>query len=307
MTLSCGEGNWNRLRAGSAFDFVEPDSLDDALAALAENPVETALLAGGTDLLRNIRLGNRQPSRVISVARLPELIGIEQRDDGGLTIGALTTMAELAANEKVVEHYPALAEAAAQVGSPQVRNRASMGGNLVNASPCADSAPPAYVFDAVVVLKKSKEQRRLALAEFITGPGQTMLENDEILVAIELQAPGEHVGSAYETLTRRKALEITIASATAHLNLSGPGGTIEKARICLGSVAPTPLLAQGAEKALIGQVANEATIARAAAAAVKDSSPIDDLRAHAQYRRWMVEVLTHRALTRAIERAGGAA
>ena len=176
MTLSCGEGNWNRLRAGSAFDFVEPDSLDDALAALAENPVETALLAGGTDLLRNIRLGNRQPSRVISVARLPELIGIEQRDDGGLTIGALTTMAELAANEKVVEHYPALAEAAAQVGSPQVRNRASMGGNLVNASPCADSAQPAYVFDAVVVLKKSKEQRRLALAEFITGPGQTIAE-----------------------------------------------------------------------------------------------------------------------------------
>ena len=307
MTLSCGEGNWNRLRAGSAFDFVEPDSLDDALTALAEKPAETAVLAGGTDLLRNIRLGNRQPSRVVSVARLPELSGIELRDDGGLTIGALTTMAELAVDQKVLELYPALAEAAGQVGSPQVRNRASMGGNLVNASPCADSAPPAYVFDAVVVLAKSTAQRRLALAEFITGPGQTVLENDELLVAIELQPPGEYAGSAYETLTRRKALEITIASATARLNLSGPGGTIEKARICLGSVGPTPLRAQGAVKALVGQPANRATIDIAAAAAAKDASPIDDLRAQSQYRRWMVEVLTQRALTRAIGRAGGAA
>jgi carbon-monoxide dehydrogenase medium subunit len=307
MPITCGIPVQPLARTPARFDFVEPEGLDTALDLLAEND-DTAVVAGGTDLLRLIRIGHARPERVLSIARLDALRGVREREDGGLTLGALTTMAALAADPLIARRAPALAEAAAQVGSPQVRNRATIGGNLVNASPCADSAPPCAVHAAEVVLRSAAGERRLALADFMTGPGQTLRRPDELLAAVELPPAEPRTGCAFQTLTRRKTLEITIASATARLSLA-PDGTAAAARVCLGSVAPVWLLSAGAEQALLGRRPDAATLAAAARAAAADASPIDDLRGGAVYRRSMVEVLTRRALEQARARAeaGGAA
>ncbi len=304
MPVTCGVPAQPLARPVTRFDFAEPAGLDEALELLAEHGANAAVVAGGTDLLRSIKLGNARPALVVSIARLAELARIQASGDGGLEIGALATMARLASDETVRVAAPALAEAAAQVGSPQVRNRATIGGNLVNASPCADSAPPAAVLDAQVVLVSRQGERRLSLAEFMTGPATTVRRPDELLTRIAIPAPGERTGSAYQTLTRRKALEITIASSTARLSLAADG-TVATARVCLGSVAPTWLLSDGAAQALAGQQPTDEAIAAAARAAAADATPIDDLRAAAQYRKWMVEVLTRRALTLARARAEG--
>jgi len=147
MPITCGIPVQPLANTPASFDFVEPQRLDEALELLAENG-DTAVVAGGTDLLRLIRIGHARPERVLSIARLDALRGVSEREDGGLCLGALTTMAALAADPLIARRAPSLAEAAAQVGSPQVRNRATIGGNLVNASPCADSAPPCAVHAA---------------------------------------------------------------------------------------------------------------------------------------------------------------
>ncbi len=304
MTIRCGEPQLPLRKPVSDFDFVQPQTMDEALEILSERGQETKVLAGGTDLVRLLKLGNIDPGLVMSIDRLQELKKIESTDDGGLNIGALVTMAELARNEQVRKIVPALVKAAGQLGSPLVRNRATIGGNFVNASPCADSAPPCAVMDAVVVLQSKKGKRRLYLHEFMTGPGQTTKQPDEILVQIEIPNPGDHTGSDFQTLSRRKALEITIASSTARVSMDDDG-VITHARVCLGSVAPTWLLSKGAQTVLEGQKPDDELVQLACDAAVKDASPIDDLRAAAQYRRMMVEVLTRRALVGAIEQAGG--
>ncbi len=304
MTITCGIPQTPLRKPVADFEFVQPDSIEQALDILSDRGQETRVLAGGTDLVRLLKLGEVNPGLVLSIARLEELQKISPTADGGLSIGCLATMAEISTNKDVQKISPALAKAAGQLGSPLVRNRATIGGNFVNASPCADSAPPCAVLDAVVVLQSKSGKRKLALDEFMLGPGKTTKQADEMLVAIEIPNPGNNTGSDFQTLSRRKALEITIASSTARVTLDD-AGTIKSARICLGSVAPTWLMSKGAQKVLEGQKPTDDLVQSACDAAVKDASPIDDLRAAAQYRRMMVEVLTRRALVGAIELAGG--
>ncbi len=286
-------------------DFAEPSSLVEALALLADHGPGAITVAGGTDLLRNIRLGKIQPSLVISLARLDVLAGVRPAADGGLNVGPLTTMAALARSAHVLERAPALADAAGHMGSPQVRNRATIGGNLCNARPCADTAPPVIVHGATLELTRKDGMREVAAADFITNPGQTLIQADEILTAIRLPAPGGPAGSAFETLTNRKAVEITITSSTAWLRLDG--GRVDQARICLGSVGPIPLVAPTGEALLQGAEPTAENLAAAATASVNDASPMDDFRGSADYRNHLVEVLTRRALTKALERAQGGA
>jgi len=290
----------------SRFDFQEPTDLAGACQALAAGGPEAVLVAGGTDLLRDIRLGVKQPALVLSLGRLDELRGVRTAGED-LVVGPLTTMAALAADARVRERVPALAEAAGRMGSPQVRNRATVGGNLCNARPCADTVPPGVVHEAVAVLRSAAETREVPVGEFITGPGQTVRQPDEILVALRYPALPAPSGSAFVTLTNRQAVEITITSATARLTLDGPDGAVAAARVCLGSVGPTPLRGPAAEAALVGQAPTPEVLAAAAAAAVGDASPIDDFRGSAQYRRWLTEALTRRALERALARAQGGA
>lgn len=287
------------------FDFVEPATLAEAVALSAEHGAMAAFVAGGTDLLRDVRQGKRKPELVVSLARLDVLNGVRPTDDGGIKVGPLTTMAALARSAQVRERAPALAEAAGHMGSPQVRNRATIGGNLCNARPCADTAPPVIVHGALLELTCVNGTRQVPAAEFITNPGRTLLADNEILTAIRIPAPGGPAGSAFETLTNRKAVEITITSSTAWLLLDGD--TVKDARICLGSVGPKPMLGIAGEAVLKGAAATPEKLAEAARATVADATPIDDFRGSADYRNHLVEVLTGRALSKALARAQGGA
>jgi CO/xanthine dehydrogenase FAD-binding subunit len=290
------------LSVSHTFAFREPATLEEACRILADNGPRAALLAGGTDLLRNIRYGEERPEVVVSVARIPELQGIRS-DGGGLRIGAAATMADIASDPTVRALFPVLAEAAGQVGSAQVRNRATMGGNLCNASPCADTAPPSAVCGAELRLTSTSGSRTVRASEFMNGPGTTVLAPGEILAAIHFPPPVPHSGGAFLALGKRRAMEITIVSASAALTLEGRGGVVKEAAICLGSVAPIPMRARGGEALLLGKPPTDELFREAAAAASAEARPIDDLRASAEYRRAMVEVLTRRALSAALHRA----
>ncbi len=283
------------------FDYLEPRDLDEALAALSEHSPDAVAAAGGTDLLRDLRQQKRRPSLVISLARIPVLSGVRSADDGGLLVGPMTTMAALASDPLVADLAPALAEAAGHMGSPQVRNRATIGGNLCNARPCADTAPPVIVHGARLQLSSKEGIREVEAESFITGPGATLREPHELLTAIQLPPSGVAASSAFETLTNRKAVEITITSATAWLELEGD--LVKGASICLGSVGPRPMPGPSGAAVLLGVEPTPERIAQAASATVLDASPIDDFRGSADYRRHLVEVLTRRALTRALARA----
>lgn len=286
------------------FDVTQPESLGEAVESLAEHRQEAAVVAGGTDLLREIRAGVKRPRLLVSLDRIEDLRGVEEVD-GHLLIGPCTTMSRLARDERVRKRLTALAEGAAWMGSPQVRNLATFGGNLCNARPCADTAPPTFVCDGELGLQSVAGRRTVEAASFITGPGETVRAPDELVDSIRFPPLPEYSGSAYVNVTNRKTLEISITSAAARVTLAAKEGPIREAKICLGSVAPVPIRAPGAEAALVGKEPTEEVLKGAALAAVSDCSPIDDLRGSAQYRKWMVEVLVRRALERAILRARG--
>jgi CO/xanthine dehydrogenase FAD-binding subunit len=289
------------------YDVLRPGTVEEVLKALSQHGEDAQVIAGGTDLLRSIRMGTKKPKILISLDLVTALVGVLKDQDGNLCIGSLTTMAEMALHPEIKKRGTALSEAASWMGSPQVRNRATLGGNLCNARPCADSAPPGIVLDAVLVLKSAKSERRVPVRDFMTGPGQTVRRPDELLTKVLFPTAGPHSGSAYARMTNRKAVEITITSAASGLSLASPKGPVQSAKICLGSVGPTPICAPSAEAELVGHEPNEEVLRKAAAAAVSDCKPIDDLRGSAAYRRWMVEVLVRRTLQSALDRARGAA
>jgi len=295
---------------------------------LAAHGSAARALAAGTDLLVNMkkrtlfdvhptpRKGEAFPGRghplagadaprvLISLGRIEALCGVFERDDGRVCVGAMTTLTELAAHPLICEHYAALSEGAFSIGATTVRNRATVGGNLCNARPAADTAPPAIVLDASLVALNTGGSREIPAEQFMTGPGFSVLAPDELLKSICLPAPRPYQGSAYRKMGNREALEISIAAAAASVTLDGPGGEFLDARIALGAVGPVPLRATAAEAELIGKMANGSTIAAAArAAGQQDATPIDDHRGTAAYRREVIEVLTRRALEAAVLRA----
>jgi carbon-monoxide dehydrogenase medium subunit len=299
-----GSGETARARAMilPRFELERPATLAEACALLAAGGGEAALLAGGTDLLVKLKRQERRPRLLISLGRIEELRGREA-GAGGLALGALSTMSELAVDARLSGPFAGLAEGAAVVGGPLIRNRATVGGNIVNARPCADTVPPLLVLDARLRLSSARGERTVALDGFITAPGATRIASDEILTAIVLPGVAGETGSCYLKATRRAAMEVTTAGVAASLQLDG--GKITSARIALASVGPIPLRALAAEAALAGQTPEEALLARASALAREAATPIDDHRSTAEHRRQLVEVLTRRALTTALARARG--
>lgn len=285
------------------FQFCEPDDIEQACNVLAEAQGSAAIVAGGTDLLVKMKRGVISPDLVVSIARLRG--DAVRADDGRLIIDAQATMAELGGHRDLRGTFRSIAEGALAVGSPQIRNRATVGGNLVSARPCADTAPPLLCWGARLSLRSADGARTLELNDFFLGPGKTLIRPGEILTAIEVDRPKEPSGGAFLKLIRRATLEITIVSAAAAIVLDGPGGAVRDAGIVLGSVAPVPLRARVAEDALRGEKVGGKSIARAAAEAAREARPIDDHRGAASYRREMVEVLVRRALEMAHARAGG--
>jgi carbon-monoxide dehydrogenase medium subunit len=285
------------------FDYHAPGTLEEALALLKRgNGVR--LLAGGTDLLVHLKEGAARPSTVVSIGRLPELAGLTFDESGGLRLGAATDMASIEASPVIRERYTALADGAGIVGSIQTRNMATIGGNIANAAPSADTAPPLVVFDAIAEVAGPNGRRELPIAELFAGPGQTVLAPDDILTGFRLPAPPPRTGSVYQRHTPRKIMDIAVVGVGVRLSL-GDDGAIAEARICLGAVAPTVIRATAAEQALTGQPPSDELFARAGELAQQAASPISDVRGSAEFRRYLVGVMTRRCLAIALERAQG--
>jgi len=283
------------------FELAVPGSIDECLQILAKRGPDAKVVAGGTDLLPQLKNGVLWPGWVVDLSAVAELRAISDAPDGGLRIGASVTARELELDERVRSRYPALAESAALVGSVQVRNLATLGGNLCNAAPSADMAPPLLALDADAVIAGPSGQRRVPMAAFFLGVRRTVLAPGELLLEIALPAPGAASGGNYLRHTPRRELDIAVVGVASQVTLSG--GQCVKARIALAAVAPVPLRATEAEQALIGQPVTSPQIERAAELASAAARPIDDHRGSVEFRHHLVRVLTRRTLGTALARA----
>jgi carbon-monoxide dehydrogenase medium subunit len=276
------------------FDLVLPHSLRQALEILQEVPLHAYPLAGGTNLIVDMRSGRCSPAVLVNINDLPELHEIKLAGDE-LKIGSAVTITELQKNPIVRKNFPILIEAANVFANPLVRNRATLGGNLADASPAADCAPPLLALAAEVELISLAGNRRVGLEDFFTGARKSVIRPDEILAAIYV--PANHPGSvsAYYKIGLRKADALSVVSAAVVIEI-GEGQQCKKAHIALGSVAPLPMRARKAEKSLENSPLTPRTIQQAGIIAAGEVSPISDLRASADYRRKMVEVIVCRLL-----------
>ena len=284
------------------FEYFAPESVDEAVSLLRERGDGVKLLAGGTDLLVQMKEAGLHPPAIVSLHAIDSLRGIEAQN-GGLRIGSGTEMREIAAHDVVRDSYTALAEGAGLVGSVQTQNMATLGGNIANAAPSADTTPPLAVFDAEAEIAGLNGSRRLPVAELFDGPGSTVLASDEVLVALHLPAQPARTGSVYQRHTPRKIMDIAAVSVAVKLSLAENGEVIESARISLGAVGPTIIRAQEAEQALTGQPVSDELFEGAATLAQAAASPISDVRGSAEFRRYLVGVMTRRCLKIAHERA----
>jgi CO/xanthine dehydrogenase FAD-binding subunit len=260
------------------------------------------LLAGGTDILPRLRKnGAAKPFTLIDVSQLNELSYIRE-SDGQIEIGALTPHAKLISSPLLIQNAHALIEACASIGSIQTRNRGTIGGNLCNASPAADSVPPLMCLDAVVTLASQFNHRQVPLSDFIIGPGRTCLQQGEYLDHITFDTPQKQTGASFMKLGRRNGMAIAVVSTSVLINLDQTG-KIKHARVAFGSVAPTPVRSHHAEAALIGNIPSAQLFAEAALAMLSDIAPIDDLRASKEYRLHSAGILIQRALQSAYHQA----
>jgi carbon-monoxide dehydrogenase medium subunit len=287
------------------FTHYTPATLPEALELLARFGEQLQIVAGGTDVVPRLKSGLLRPAAVLNIKRLAELRGVHYTPDGGLELGTLTTLRELTRAATVREVYPCLAAAAGLMASEQVRSFATAGGNLCNAAPSADLAPPLLALDASVGLASRRGERWVRLDEFFRGPGRTVREPDELLFAIRVPPPAGP--AVYRKLATRAFMDIAVVGVAAAVEFDGP--LCRNARIALGAVAPVPRRALLAEAELAGAPLDDERIAAAAARATEECAPIDDVRAAAWYRRQMVGVLMARALTdlRVAARAAAAA
>jgi carbon-monoxide dehydrogenase medium subunit len=282
------------------FELTLPDSLEACQRALADGP-DVKLVAGGTDLLPQMKNALVKPRRVVDLSALAELKVIERGATGDLRVGSAASARRLELSHTVREHFTSLAESAGVVGSYQVRNLATLGGNLANAAPSADMAPPLLALDAEVVIAGPHGRRRVPMTDFFLGVRQTVLAPDELLVEIVIPAPGAGSGGTYIRHTPRRELDIAVVGVASQLTLRD--GHCVSARIALAAVAPVPLRAAAAEARLEGEAVTLALIEEAAQLAVEAARPISDQRGSADFRRHLVRVLTRRTLTIALERA----
>jgi CO/xanthine dehydrogenase FAD-binding subunit len=284
------------------FELALPDTLAACQQALADGP-DVRLVAGGTDLLPQMKNGLVKVRRVVDLSQLPELKVIERPSDGGLRVGAGVSARTLERSELVRDGFTALAESASVVGSLQIRHLATLGGNLANAAPSADMAPPLLALDAEFLVAGPRGQRRVKATDFFVGVRRTQLATDEMLVEIIIPAPEPHSGGTYVRHTPRRELDIAVVGVASQITIAD--GKCVKARIALAAVAPVPLRATEAEARLEGEAVTPTLIEEAAQLAVDASSPISDQRGSAEFRRHLVRVLTRRTLTTALERATG--
>ncbi|UCH74387.1 MAG: xanthine dehydrogenase family protein subunit M [Rhodospirillales bacterium] len=281
------------------FELQIPDSMEEVLELLAGGDAP-AILAGGTNLLVDMRAGSCRPERVLSLARLPRLRWIEERDHR-IAIGAGTTVSDLLHDPRIAAHGAALVEAARLFAGQMVRNTATVAGNIAYGSPAADLVPPLMALDAEITLMSKSDTRTVPLAEFYTGYRQTVCRPDELVAGISWPKPGPGSAGLFYKLARRKGDAITVTGVAVALSVAN--GRMTDLRIALGAVAPTVMRARKAEAILEGKAPSDARFDRAGAAAAAECSPIDDIRASADYRRHTVHALVRRLAGEAASRA----
>lgn len=280
--------------------YEAPHSVAEAVKLIASDP-GARVLAGGTDLLVQFRTGMRQPTAFIDIKRIPELLGIGI-DGRELRLGAATPAADICEDVLLSRLWPGLAESVHLIGSTQIQGRGSVGGNLCNASPAADTTCALIVNQAICVIAGPGGQREVPVERFCVAPGQTVLEPGEFLVALRVPRPASRTSDAYLRLIPRSEMDIAVAGAGASVTLDA-SGTCTAARIAIGAVAPTALLVPDAARALIGSRLDERALARAGEAASAAAKPIDDKRGTVAYRKAIAGVLTRRVVAIAAARA----
>lgn len=287
------------------FDYVRPETLEQLLDGLRRSGAEGAVLAGGTDLHVKMRLGHTAPRVLFDISELAACRQVIEAD-GWLRIGSCVTMAELIASATLSRVSPSLAAAARAMSCRQIRNRATLGGNIVTASPAADSVPPLLAADARLLLRGPDGARELPLAEFLIGPGKTALGAGEVLTEVLVPVGDRERRSHFVKVGRRKAQAISVVSLAGEISL-GTDGRIGDARIALGAVAPTVMRARRTEEFLNGAQAKDEHLRAAAALAAEECRPISDVRATAAGRRLLVEGWTLRLLRGLCAQDGGSA
>ncbi|MAG34335.1 MAG: oxidoreductase [Deltaproteobacteria bacterium] len=280
--------------------YEAPTDVDGAVVLLAAEQ-GARVLAGGTDLLVQMRLGAGAPDLFVDVKRIPRLMAT-RIDSEGLVLGAAVPAAEIYANESIRDLWPGLAEATDLIGSTQIQGRATWSGNLCNASPAADSVPALVTANARVVIAGPAGEREVAVEDFTKGPGQTVLDPSELVVEFKVPTPAPRSADAYLRLTPRTEMDIAVVGVAVQLELA-EGDVVHAARVALGAVAPTVLRVDAAASALVGSRLDQAALDAAAAAASAAARPIDDKRGTAAYRKKITAVLTKRAAKIAYERA----
>lgn len=282
-------------------DFAIPTSVDEAVGLLARANGAGRVLAGGTDLIVQLRAGRMQPAVIVDIKRIPDLKAVRS-EAGGLRVGAAVAGAELADHPEVRKHWPGVFEAARLIGSTQVQGRASLGGNLCNASPAADSVPALIAVGATCTVAGPNGRREVAVEDVVTAPGKTALGAGEFIVDFLLPAVPARASDAYQRFIPRTEMDIAVVGAAVSLAL-GADGTIAAARVALGAVAPTARLVPAAAATLIGTKLDDGALAQLAAAASAACQPIDDKRGTIAFRTRVAGVLARRVAVQAYDRA----
>ncbi len=290
-----------------AFDYVAAQTVDEAVSLLAEKGDQAGVLAGGTDLIVQVREGRRDLSLIVDVKKIPAVNVLSYDSQNGLHLGAAVPCHRIYGDATIAQAYPGLMDAFTLVGGIQIQGRASVGGNLCNSSPAADTTPTLIVHHAVCIIAGPNGRREVAVEDFCTGPGQNVLGQGEFLISFRIPAPPANFGAQYQRFIPRNEMDIAVVGTGSAVVLSEDKSTITAARISLGAVAPTPLLVQEAAAALIGNPISDDAIAAAAEAAKAAARPISDMRGTIEQRKHLAGVLTRRTLETAIARAKGEA
>ena len=287
-------------------EMYQPTSLREASRLLKDKGPGGRFLAGGTDLVIAIKEKGLLPKYVVDLKRVPGLSGIRENGDGSISIGALTTMREIETASLITGKFPFLAQSAAEVGSIQIRNRATVGGNMANATPSADVAPALIALNARTKIFSAVGERTVSLEEFFRGPGQTLMNPDEILTEITIPKTDSRLVGEYIKFSPRDMMDLAYVGVAVAYALGEKERRCENVRIVLGAVAPIPMRSPKAEAILEGRILTEELATSAGEMAALEAKPISDVRSSADYRRAMVGVMTKRALLNAaVSRNGG--